>query len=66
MNDTRERNRELAVLAQRGDEKAFDELIESNLGLVRNAARRFLGRGTEYDDLVQIGTIGLIKAARAF
>lgn len=66
MNDARERNLALAVRAKRGDERAFDELIESNLGLVRNAARRFLGRGTEYEDLVQIGTIGLIKAARAF
>ncbi len=36
------------------------------MGLVRHVAGRFLGRGVEYDDLVQIGSIGLLKAARAF
>lgn len=49
-----------------GDVGAYDELINSNLGLVKSTVRRFLNRGTEYDDLVQIGTIGLIKAAQAF
>lgn len=37
-------------------------LIENNLGLVRHVAGRFAGRGTEMEDLIQIGTIGLIKA----
>lgn len=49
-----------------GDTEAYNELISSNLGLVKSTARRFMNRGTEYDDLVQIGTIGLIKAAQAF
>ena len=37
-------------------------LIENNMGLVRHVAGRFAGRGTEMEDLIQIGTIGLIKA----
>ena len=40
--------------------------IEQNLGLVHSVAKRFLGRGVEYDDLVQIGSIGLIKAVKNF
>ncbi|MBR3941986.1 MAG: SigB/SigF/SigG family RNA polymerase sigma factor [Clostridia bacterium] len=40
--------------------------IEDNMGLVYSVVKRFLGRGTEYDDLVQIGSIGLIKAAENF
>ena len=49
-----------------GDESAEGELIEENMGLVRSVARRFLDRGTEYEDLVQIGTIGMLKAIRSF
>ena len=39
-----------------------DELIQSNLGLVHSCAKRFTGRGIEYDDLYSAGCIGLIKA----
>lgn len=41
-------------------------LLEQNMGLVKTIARRFLFSGTEYDDLVQVGTIGLLKAIRNF
>ena len=41
-------------------------LILENFGLVHSSARRFCGRGAEYDDLCQIGAIGLIKAAKRF
>ena len=51
---------------QDGDSAALSKLVEDNMGLVRHAARRFIGRGVEYDDLVQIGAIGLLRAARAF
>ncbi len=64
--NVKEKNKELVKQLHDGDEMALDELIVGNLGLVRNAAQRFIGRGTELDDLIQIGTIGLIKAARAF
>lgn len=60
------KNRELIALAQSGDEKATEELIKSNLGLVRSIAIKFRDRGVEYEDLVQIGTIGMLKAIRSF
>ncbi len=40
--------------------------VEENLGLVHSCAKRFRGRGIEYDDLYQAGCIGLIKAADKF
>ncbi len=61
-----ERNTELLERYQRGDELAEALLVEENAGLVRTVARRFLDRGTEFEDLVQIGTIGMIKAIRSF
>ena len=61
-----ERNQELLRRASEGDSDAEAALVEENLGLVRKVARRFLDRGTEYEDLVQIGTIGMIKAIRSF
>ena len=41
-------------------------LVEQNIGLVKTIAKRFLFSETEYDDLVQVGTIGLLKAIRTF
>ena len=61
-----ERNQELLRRASEGDCEAEAALVEENLGLVRKVARRFLDRGTEYEDLVQIGTIGMVKAIRSF
>lgn len=60
------RNRELLRLAKDGDEKASEELIKNNAGLVRSIALRFRDRGIEYEDLMQIGTIGMVKAIRSF
>lgn len=64
------RNRELIRLAQSNNEKeslsATEELIRNNMGLVRSIAVRFRDRGTEIEDLIQIGTIGMIKAIRSF
>ncbi len=59
-------NEALIKKAQAGDEKAFDELISSNMGLVKKIALKFIDRGVEYEDLVQIGSIGMIKAVRSF
>ena len=39
-----------------------DRLIEENLGLVHTCARRFIGKGIEYDDLYAAGCLGLVKA----
>lgn len=49
-----------------GDNSALDEIVSANMGLVRSIALRFRDRGTEYEDLVQIGSIGLMRAARSF
>lgn len=43
-----------------------NELVENNMGLVYACANRFKGRGVEFDDLVQSGCIGLLKAAQGF
>ena len=55
---------ELAALEalERGDEQAKQTLIEHNLRLVVYIARRFENSGTNLEDLISIGTIGLIKA----
>lgn len=49
-----------------GDKEAREVLVENNLGLVHHIVRRFLGRGYDLEDLVQIGSIGLIKAIDKF
>lgn len=61
-----ERNNELLLRVRKGDAEAEALLVEENMGLVRKVARRFLDRGTELEDLIQIGTIGMIKAIRSF
>ena len=43
-----------------------EKLITENMGLVHSCANRFRGRGVEYEDLVQSGCIGLLKAAEGF
>ena len=59
-------NPDLILRAQADDEAAMEELIMLNMGLVRSLAIRFRDRGTEMEDLLQIGTIGMIKAIRSF
>ncbi len=61
-----EKNRELLILAAQGDEQATERLVVDNMPLVRSVALKFKDRGTEYEDLVQIGTIGMLKAIRSF
>ncbi|MBO5744294.1 MAG: sigma-70 family RNA polymerase sigma factor [Clostridia bacterium] len=60
------RNQILLARIAQGDETALDELVLENMGLVKSIVVRFHDRGVEYEDLVQIGTIGMIKAARSF
>ncbi len=52
--------------AQAGEEAALAQLVEENRGLVYQAVRRFLGRGIEEEDLVQLGAMGLIKSIKQF
>lgn len=59
-------NLELVALAQTGDEAAMERLVVENTGLVRSVAVKFRDRGTEFEDLMQIGTMGMIKAIHSF
>ncbi len=60
------RNEELIALAQKGDRKASEALVEENAGLIWSVAKRFLGRGTESEDLYQLGCLGFLKAVEGF
>ena len=57
---------ELIALAQTGDQPALQQLIEENTGLIWSIAKRFIGRGTEIDDLFQLGCLGFLKAVEGF
>ena len=57
---------ELIRAAKHGDETAFERLIRDNSALIWSIVRRFLGRGTDADDLYQLGCVGLLKAIRGF
>ena len=52
--------------AQSGDSAAMEKLTKENIPLIRSIAGRFRGRGTEDEDLFQLGAIGFIKAVRGF
>ncbi len=56
----------LIIKSHQGDKEARDTIFEENAGLVYSVAKRFLGRGVEMEDLVQIGSIGLLKAIDHF
>jgi RNA polymerase primary sigma factor len=56
----------LAKRIERGDAGARDKMIESNLRLVIALARPFRGRGVPYADLIQEGTVGLVRAVEGF
>lgn len=53
-------------LAKSGDREAAQRLVEENSGLIWSVARRFFGRGTEPDDLYQLGCLGFLKAIEGF
>lgn len=59
-------NLELLKRAQEGNKLALDELVETNLPLVAALSKKFMNRGYEYDDIFQIGSIGLVKAIKNF
>lgn len=57
---------ELILRAQSGDREASEILVTENSGLIWSVARRFIGRGTESDDLYQLGCLGFLKAVEGF
>lgn len=60
------RTEELIRHAQSGDRDASEALVTENSGLIWSVARRFMGRGTESDDLYQLGCLGFLKAVEGF
>lgn len=57
---------ELILRSQQGDQQASEQLVTENAGLIWSVAKRFLGRGTEADDLYQLGCLGFLKAVEGF
>lgn len=52
--------------SKEGDENATEELIRRNYALAASIAKRFCGRGVDYEDLIQLALIGMLKAIRSF
>jgi RNA polymerase primary sigma factor len=63
---TREEEQELAKRVKAGEEEARNKMIAANLRLVVNVAKRFMGRGMAFMDLIEEGNLGLIRAVEKF
>ncbi|MGM9974645.1 MAG: RNA polymerase sporulation sigma factor SigF [Clostridiaceae bacterium] len=59
-------NGELIKLAKEGSKEAMNTLIEMNIPLVSSISKKFMNRGYDYEDIFQIGSMGLVKAINNF
>ena len=59
-------NTELIKLAKSGNDEAMNKLVEVNTPLVSSICKKFMNRGYEYEDIFQIGSMGLVKAINNF
>ena len=57
---------QLLEAARLGDERACEQVLEENNGLIWSVVRRYYGRGVEPDDLYQLGCMGFLKAVQGF
>lgn len=57
---------ELIRLAQSGDQNAKEQLLNENTGLIWSITKRYFGRGTDTEDLYQLGCLGFLKAVDGF
>ena len=57
---------ELIARAREGDSQAKEDLVSENAGLIWSVAKRFIGRGTDPEDLYQLGCLGFLKAVEGF
>ena len=60
------RTEDLIARSQTGDGAATEALVQENSGLIWAVARRYVGRGTELEDLYQLGCLGFLKAVEGF
>ena len=60
------RTEDLIRASQAGDKAATEKLVEENSGLIWAVAKRYIGRGTEAEDLYQLGCLGFLKAVEGF
>ena len=63
---SKEEERDLAEKMTNGDQRAKERLSEANLRLVVSIAKRYVGRGMQFLDLIQEGNLGLMKAVEKF
>ena len=61
-----EEENDLLIKSQNGDLDARNKLVEHNLRLVAHIVKKYYATGADQDDLISIGTVGLIKAVNTF
>ena len=63
---SKEKEQEYLVLSAKGDKDAKEILVKHNLRLVAHIAKKYYTQSDEQDDLISIGTIGLIKGVSSY